>query len=285
MEENRSEEVKPEVRLSAFGDEISEDLSKQLSVLESHRIYHLELRSVAGQNVLEFDEPTAKEIARRIKESGFRLSAIASPLGKVPVEESFSPELERLKKAIDLAHIFETPNIRIFSFYIPENEKPEKFSSVVFRRLEKETSIAEEREVVLLHENEARIYGESPERCRQIFRQIPSTSLRGVFDPANFIVCGYESLPAWRLLKPYIVHFHIKDAQAATKKVVPAGKGDGHIEEVLRGASEEGFRGFLTLEPHLIQAGESVGFTGPERFAEAAEALKEILERVGARYG
>jgi len=284
MEENSDEKMKCEFILSAFGDEISEDLSKQLSVLEAHGIHHLELRSVWGRNVLDFDEPEAKELARRLKESGFQLSAIGSPLGKVPVEESFHPELDRLKKAIDLAHIFETPNIRIFSFYIPENEKPEKFSSVVLKRLEKEASIAEDSEVLLLHENEAKIYGESPERCLEIFREIPSEALRGIFDPSNFIVCGYESLPAWRLLKPHIVHFHIKDAKAAEKKIVPAGKGDGHIEEILEETCKEGFRGFVTLEPHLVEAGRSTGFTGPERFAEAAEALKEILEAISARY-
>ncbi len=39
-----------------------------------------------------------------------------------------------------------------------------------------------------------------------------------------------------------------------------------------------GYEGFCVLEPHLVVAGLSHGFTGPERFADAVAALKGILD-------
>jgi len=281
LEKDNRVEKRP-VTVSTFGDEIAAKLSDQLIVLESHGIWHLELRSIEGRNVLDLTESQIREARKELRDRGFRLSAIGSPLGKVRLEESFPPELERLRRAIDLAHFFETPNIRIFSF--SEKENPDRYASEVFRRLEKEASLAQSRGVRLLHENEARIFGESPERCLKIFEKVPTPALRAVFDPANFVVSGYKSKEAWDMLKEHVVHFHIKDARSETKEIVPAGKGDGQVQEILREAWEGGFDGFLTLEPHLVVAGESSGFTGPGRFSEAVDALKEILEKIGAKH-
>ena len=84
----------------------------------------------------------------------------------------------------------------------------------------------------------------SPVRCEQIHRAVPE--LRAVFDPANFIQCGQETLAAWALLEPYVEYFHVKDAMP-DGTVVPAGRGAGHLAELLRDYRGE----TLTLEPHL----------------------------------
>jgi predicted dehydrogenase len=41
--------------------------------------------------------------------------------------------------------------------------------------------------------------------------------------------------------------------------------------------ADSGFAGFMSLEPHLAQAGRLGGFSGPEGFHRAAEALKSLL--------
>jgi sugar phosphate isomerase/epimerase len=62
-------------------------------------------------------------------------------------------------------------------------------------------------------------------------------------------------------------------------QVVPAGEGDGQLEPILLDAYRTGYRGFLSLEPHLKVAGRSHGETGPELFKVAADALKAICRR------
>ena len=43
---------------------------------------------------------------------------------------------------------------------------------------------------------------------------------------------------------------HIKDADE-NKNIVPAGMGMGNIEKILSSLKEKGYRGFVSLEPHL----------------------------------
>ena len=44
------------------------------------------------------------------------------------------------------------------------------------------------------------------------------------------------------------------------------------------------YDGFLSLEPHLKVAGHSTGFTGPELFATARNALCAILDDLDIAY-
>ena len=83
------------------------------------------------------------------------------------------------------------------------------------------------------------------------------------------------------LLKPYTTHIHIKDAMMADGHVVPAGHGDGDVEAILKDAYANGYRGFLSLEPHLKVAAHSHGETGPELFATAVSALRDVCKSIG----
>ena len=67
----------------------------------------------------------------------------------------------------------------------------------------------------------------------------------------------------------------------ATGEVVPAGEGDGQVRETLAALRDSGFEGFVSLEPHLAQAGRCGGFSGPEGFARASQSLKLILNELG----
>jgi sugar phosphate isomerase/epimerase len=111
---------------------------------------------------------------------------------------------------------------------------------------------------------------------------VNSPKLRSAFDFANFVQCGEDPRDNWPALKPYVAHIHIKDARTGGQ-VVPAGQGDGHIPEILKQAWDGGYRGFLTLEPHLKVAGHSHGETGPDLFKVAADALKDVCRRQGVR--
>ena len=54
------------------------------------------------------------------------------------------------------------------------------------------------------------------------------------------------------LLKDEIVYIHIKDAVTTDSQNVVCGTGEGKIPEILAQAIESGYKGFLTLEPHLV---------------------------------
>ena len=200
------------------------------------------------------------------------------------MDQPFEPHLERFRRAIHLCGVFETPNIRIFSYYLPEGDTWSKWRSEVMRRLQKQTDMAELAGVRLLHENEHGIYGDDPERVLDLFQTIMSVSFRAVYDPANYVFDGFDPMKGWELTRPYTSHFHIKDWVKGEPHGRVAGEGQGRILEVLQDAVSREYEGFATLEPHLLGGGPTGGVTGPELFPKAVSALKQLLDRAGASY-
>ncbi len=183
-----------------------------------------------------------------------------------------------MRRVADVAAGLGTTIVRVFSFFMPAGEPPERYRSQVIDRMGALARIAEERGLVLAHENEKEIYGDVPDRCADLITAVGSPALRATFDPANFVQCGVRPYSgAYAVLRPYLVYLQVKDARAATGEVVPAGQGDGELRETLAALREDGFAGFMSLEPHLAQSGRFGGFSGPEGFHRAASALKSLL--------
>ncbi|HWG61651.1 MAG TPA: sugar phosphate isomerase/epimerase family protein [Streptosporangiaceae bacterium] len=270
------------VTLSGFADEISPDPAEQLATLAGESIAHLELRSAWSTNVADLDESRIASFRQALHAAGTGVSAIGSPIGKIKVDAPLGPELERLRLIADIAAQFGTAIVRVFSFFIPPQEPPERHRQQVIDRMGALAQVAEGRGIVLAHENEKEIYGDSPQRCADLIAAVGSPSLRATFDAANFVQCGFRPhSDAYSLLAPYLVYVQIKDALAGTGQVVPAGEGDGQVRETLVALRDTGFDGYLSLEPHLEQAGRYGGFSGPAGFRRAARALKALLDDIG----
>jgi 3-dehydroshikimate dehydratase len=266
------------ITLTGFADEISPDLEVQLDVLASEGISHIEFRGVWEKNVLKLTDEELARVKERLDVRGFKVSSIGSPIGKIKITDFFEPHMEDFKRAIYVAKYFSAPFIRIFSFLIPEGDDPAVYRAEVLSRMKQLTRLAEQEGVQLLHENEKDIYGDTGERCQEIFQACDSSNLRGAFDPANYIQCGVRPMTeAYPLVAPYIAYYHIKDALIETRKVVPAGEGDGQLQQLVQVLREQNFNGFLSLEPHLSAAGLFQGFSGPELFVVAVKALKKLL--------
>jgi sugar phosphate isomerase/epimerase len=268
--------------ISGFGDEISDDPVEQLDVLTRLDIYHLDLRGAWGRNVLDLDDADVRRLQAILAERGARVAMIASPIGKSQVAEPASFESGRLETAIRLAHTFETPLVRLFSFY-HEGVPHADCRAEVVDRLAGWARTADQAGVTLLLENEADLWGDTPARCRDLLATVNSPALRLTLDTGNFASLGIASYDeAYGLLKPWLSHIQIKDVRTETRQVVPAGQGDGQIPELLAAARRDGYQGYLSLEPHLAIAGRAGGFSGADLFGTAARALQTILADLNA---
>ncbi len=272
------------VHISAFADEIDPDPVVQLNVLAEHAIRHVEFRSILGKNVLDLDDDDHASFRALMRDRGVTLSAIGSPIGKIAITDPFEPHIERFEKALELALFYEAPRVRVFSFYIPQGDDPGNHRGEVIRRMATLAEIAAEQGVTLFLENEKGIYGDVAERVLDIIEAVDSPALGSAFDPANFLEVGESIENAWNKLREHVIHFHVKDYDTLTHKNVEAGLGAGEIAGLIADLVARGFDGFCTLEPHLIVAEKSYGFTGPDRFGDAARALKGELDRVGVAY-
>ncbi len=271
-------------KLCAFADEADAQIAGQITALRENSIKYIELRGVDGINVADISADRARELKRRFDGEGIAVWSIGSPIGKVDITSPAAEELERFKRIHETACICGAENIRMFSFY-KTDESASCFDEIC-RRLDDMLSYAKGSGIDLCHENEKGIYGDTAEHCFRLHSAHPA--LRGVFDPANFVQCGEDTLIAWELLSPFMKYAHIKDANE-TGKVVPPGEGIGHIRELLPRLEKSGIE-VLTLEPHLMQfvglsaleGGErpNVGSsfkTNREAFDYAVNTLKNII--------
>lgn len=277
--------------LSGFSDEIAPELDLQLAALQEWDVTHLELRAADGVNVSDFTPEKVREVKAKLEAAGISVSSIGSPLGKIGIQEDFAPHLDKLKRTLEIQKELGAPYVRMFSFYIPQDQNPADFREEVLDRLGRMVEEAKAWDSVLLHENEKDIYGDNASRCKELMDAFYGPHFQAVFDFANFVQVGQETLPAYELLKPYVEYVHVKDAQWGTGTVVPASQGDGHVGEILADLIGGGWKGFLSLEPHLTDfAGLAALEQDPQKRGSALDgkaawklaldALHTILETI-----
>jgi len=271
--------------LSGFVDEISPDFETQCSVAAGLGLRFVEIRSAWGVNILDLDETQLATVQEILARHGLEVSSIGSPIGKIGVDEEFAPHLERMRHAADVANTLGAPYIRLFSFFIPEGDDPKDHRDEVLSRMRAIAEVGESAGVVLVHENEKDIYGDTPERCLDIIESVGSPNLRVAWDPANFVQVGVRPFTeGYASLRPHLEYMQIKDAHRADGSVTVAGDGDGELVETIRALRADGFDGFFSLEPHLGDVHALGGFSGPELFTRAHTAFTGLLKTEGIEY-
>lgn len=271
------------LKLSGFADEISPDLDTQIRVCRETGVTHFELRGVDGVNVLAFDENAKKTIKTKLADAGLGVASVGSPCGKKPIDTPREQLLDMFKKAVEMAHHFGAPMIRVFSFYPEggEGKGPiEPIRDRVIDLLSAQCDLLVGTDIIMVHENEKGIYGDIGPRCVELMHAVNHPKLRFAFDFANFVQCGQDPLETWPALRPYVAHIHIKDAVKSDGRVVPAGQGDGKLALIIKDAYANGYRGFLSLEPHLKVAAHSHGETGADLWKTAVNALREVCRSI-----
>ncbi|MBE6667353.1 MAG: sugar phosphate isomerase/epimerase [Ruminococcaceae bacterium] len=280
------------VRLSAFADEASPFISGQIEALKRNGISLLEIRGVDNVNISKISAEKAREIRKQLDDGGISVRSMGSPIGKVALDGDFDEHIEKFKRILEYADILGASRIRLFSFFPAEGEDRKASLEKVIERLDRFCELTPDH-IILCHENEKNIFGENTESCLAIHKALPK--IKAVFDPANFIQCGVNTLEAWSVLRDYVDYIHIKDA-LADGTVVPAGEGLGNIPCILTDYVSRG-GSVMTLEPHLkvfsglselengesVKTGVKVYASNDEAFDAACSALNSILKRIGEK--
>lgn len=277
-----------ELNIYAFADEASGQIDGQIAAMRRNGLNGLEIRGVDGQNISDISVEKAREVRRKLDDAGLTVWSMGSPIGKIGIaSDGFAAHLDKLRHVLTLADVLGARNLRMFSFFVPEGQA-EAYRHQVIDQVGQMVSVAKGSGVTLCHENEKGIYGDMADRCHELLTTFPE--LEGVFDPANFVQCGQDTVEAWKLLRNRIRYLHIKDA-LPDGKVVPAGKGCGFVRSILDDFRARGGRD-VTIEPHLSvfdglkdleQAGNRTQVdaycyeSSDAAFDAACNALKELL--------
>lgn len=274
--------------LAAFADEASSLFYEQLRAMKENGVHYLEMRGVNGRNVADMTADEVRCAAYMLSCQGLEVSSIGSPIGKIRITDPFQLHLDKFKRVLEAAVITHARWIRLFSFF--EVDCPEKENEAL-ERLCRMAEVAKGSGVVLCHENEKGIYGWNAENCLRILNEVPG--IRGVFDPANFVQCGVDTIKAWEILADHVDYLHVKDAMA-DGKVVPAGHGIGNLAAIMGDFRRRGGEIF-SLEPHLSVFKGFTELEGKEKsvigefaypdsmaaFKASADAAKAILDSIG----
>ena len=271
------------IKLCAFSDESDSSLNGQIDALKRNNIPYMEMRNVDGKNVTELTLEEAKAVRAKLDENGIKVWSLGSPLGKVDIDTDFEEYLKLVRHTCELANVLGAENIRMFSFFKAYDEREK-----VLSYLNQMAQVGAEYGVRMCHENEKDIYGDTAERVTDIMEN--TTGLCFIYDPANYLQCGQDADMTLDAFHAKTEYFHIKDVRAASGALVPAGCGDGKIEELVARITDDKT---LTLEPHLtvFEGYSSIDNTemkhefsfdsATEAFDAAVRALKKILINAG----
>ena len=321
--------VKPEVILTGFADEAANQKTavQQFAAFAAVGLQYYSIRFIDTgrgiKNVMQLTTSDVQKIRHLEDEYGLNVSSIGSPIGKVKlldVEDGtknrfvpFKKYLEKeVKKACELAHMFETKLIRGFSFYHPRGTKPEKHLAQVVDQLGQIAEVCHRSDLTYGVELEANLVGQNGHILAEIHRQVNHPEMLLIFDAGNIISQGYtqdEVFEQYKAMRPAIGWMHVKDYrnpkplkrtkhvdEEMLKHFVPADIGDSSYERILRDFAKvipdlqkrlarRGIPGvFLDLEPHVKGGGQYGGFSGPDGMGVALRGLCKVLDSAKVGY-
>lgn len=262
------------MKLSVITDEISQDLEHAIRVMQEYGVTGAELRGLWNTNIADIDDATARRAKKLLDAHGVKVSSIASPFYKCDLfEESaevkgpmhlatprdLSEQMDMLQRCIDLAHFFETPIIRVFSFWRRGELTPEIEKRIIDSYAEP-VKLAEQEGVVLALENEHSCYLGTGAEVARVARAIGSPHLRICWDPGNALCAGETPYPdGYEAVRDLVAHVHIKDGVVEDGKVRFVVVGEGVIDytgqfDALR---RDGYTGWISLETHARIDGDA----------------------------
>lgn len=279
-------------KLGIITDEISQDIDEALAFLSRYSLTFCELRALWGKNIMD---SSAEELARAkklLKRYAIRVSNIASPIFKYDLPEMPAPKSERdvfrakftdhdtdrlLKKAAELSHFFNTPFVRVFSYWRVEN--PENAYPFVRERLARAAAFARSHAMILALENEHTCNVGTGRELARLVKDVNSPHLRGVWDPGNALMLGEAPLPeGYKAVHGLFDHMHVKDARNDSGKWtwLPVGQGVADYPAVFKALGQDKYEGTISLETHYRRAdGNQL-----ESTRESLEGLLKILPDV-----
>ena len=271
-----------------FFDEAGEAIDTQIKAHRELDWKHIELRNVDGVNLTDLSDEAFDEVAEKVTDAGLGVSDFGSQLCKRARAISAQPEVDRheLLRAIPRMQEMGCRFIRTMSY--PNAGWPEdKWRDEVVARLKVLADIAEEANVVLVHENCHGWAGQGPEQTLELLERVDSPSLRLVWDTGNPVGNDQDPWAYYEAVRDYIVYVHIKDAvkENGDVRYTWPGEGEGCVREVIGDLLERGYDGGFSIEPHLaaiVHEGKAASEeeSAYQQYVEYGQRLMALVEEV-----
>ena len=287
----------PIMRLSYITDEATQNFEEALRLAVENGLEGLELRSVENRPVEEIPSTVRQTWKRCLDGEGLAVSNIAGSFLKCEYSmEHMGAELDKLRRLCDAADDFACDTIRGFCFLAPREGimEPERLAPC----FDEAGKILTKRGKRLLLEADPSVNTSNHQRLATLLELLDPALFGAIYDPGNdlFDPLGEKPFPdGYEAIAPFMVHVHIKDAvYDAVHEPVCVAPGSGLVgyDGLLLRLKEDGYQGWLSLEPHyrkdveltreqmLLPGGSSFSRGGAASLKESVDALKKLLEAV-----
>ncbi len=272
-------------KFAGFTDEVSHDLSAQISALKELQWCGIETRMVTvdGKSV-HFDDIGDDDFLRMkemLEKEGIQIVSYGTQIANWArkITGDFALDVSELKRIIPRMHATGTKLARIMS-YPNDGLSDRAYRTEVIRRLKELAKIAEDGGVILAHENCSGYGGDGAIQSLDMLAGVNSDALKLIFDMGNCVVHGQNAIDFYSAVKYHIVHIHIKDycADSTQKEGYRAtfpGEGLGAVIDIVKMAKEDGYNGWFTMEPHMA----SVAHEG--KHADGSDKSRETFIKYG----
>lgn len=283
-----------------IADEIDSDFARACRIARELGMAYVELHELWGKAVHELTDAELAGAKAIVDEHGLRTHLVCGmffrpfSLGDVELatmesHPRFQEHMTRLERFIQIAHLFNAPNIRTFGFTRdvggtnPSPRSPDGggMSEETLAKITKGMQIACDRladeGLTLALENARSLYANTGGNMRRVLDAVQRPNLKIIWDPANAYVAGEDPAAGFAQVQGQIVDVHCKDAlvkDEATGLTAWARIGDGGTNWAtqLQLLEHEPVTAF-TIETHWKAEGQDKAENTRETFA----GLKAII--------
>ena len=270
------------LKLSLHTDVISQDFDHALKVAKELGFQYIDLRDIWNKSIVDLSDAEVQDVAGLIKKYGLKVSSLSPFLFFLPLRESedevmhrgsYSGHLAQLKRAVELAKLFDTDLIKCWCFlrdsqFVPfPSYFPQPFSvrEKIIERFQQPIRIAEEAGVILALESCHHSNAGTGIMVCNLIEELGSKHVRLLWDPCNsFFTSGQDVYPyEYQQVKDYIVGIDVKDKiiDTSTGRFDHTVMGEGnkvYWPEILQALVKDNYQGILVLESEYAPAGGTV---------------------------
>lgn len=285
------------IRFSVITDEVSQDLGDAIAFAKTFGLDGVELRSVWDTSIFDASHSDVLRMRSMLDTAGLSVCCLSLPFFKCDLEDAATraEHLKKLETALEHAKMLGASFVRGFSFW-EKAEGPTPYDRIA-EAFAPALPLLQQAGVRMVLEFDPSVYAGTATKLAKLLTALNSPWVRAVWDGGNlmFRPDGETTALGYALLRPWMVHVHIKDAirEGQGAKAVRIGDGDSDVKGQLQWLAADQYDGWISLETHYrlnrtldesqlrTPAGQAFSVDGLAASEESMERLIMIAKEAG----
>ncbi len=243
------------MEFSGIADEAGAPIETQIKAHNELGWKFIEVRNTAQGCITDVDDAEFDRIFGLVTDAGLKISCFASQIGNWSrtIGGDFEIDRSELARAIPRMQRAGTRFIRIMSWR-PDETPEAEWKAEALRRIAELVKMAEDGGIMISHENCTGWASHAPANTLEMLDTIKSPALGLIYDTANPLQHGQNTMEFATGLKDHVDYLHIKDwklVDGGGGHGVWPGEGDSEVREQLAMIFATGYDGFVSIEPHI----------------------------------